>query len=493
MAILALGVATMVGLHAMEIRSLQQKGAEIELFSRRQGITGELMLELEKYRRLSKGFRRLAPREVEDIKEHLTGAFSKGLAELDQLSPTPQEKALAVGLGEQINEFMLLSAKLEPQLYGRDVFVKAAARDLQEGMISNLSGLQDQAGQRIKRARAELGQQITQPTRLLVGSALIVLWMTGLILLRNYLRFSRPTAFLKKRAEAVRDQKEFANVAVQKSLGYAFGEVEKIIHDLSKTVEALRRERYQFVTAIARDLRAPLVALQAGAKFLLRLPEHTSENDRKAAAEVVGRSVFRLSSTLDDLSDIVELERSNSMKLDEKLVDVCSLMAATAEQLSGRGSSYPIRVSLPSTPLWVLIDSSRVERVIVHLISKMMNLMPQGGTIDVSLNGSLRSGAQGLEIVIQDAERLTHGRGATTGPEQDLLRHWVSESGLGMALVEKVVKAHGGTVTASGVAGTGVTFILRLPQERMGTGSGGIPASLPISLKAPRVPVIFKH
>lgn len=121
-------------------------------------------------------------------------------------------------------------------------------------------------------------------------------------------------------------------------------------------------------------------------------------------------------------------------------------------------------------PVWAMVDPGRFERVLVHLLAKAMSFMPQGGRVDVSMSRPSRGSFRGLEIVIQDAERLAHGRGAATGPEQELLRHWVADNGFGMALVSKVVRAHGGTVSASGVAGTGVLFTLRLPQERLGTG-----------------------
>src|SRR5690606_24049807 len=145
---------------------------------------------------------------------------------------------------------------------------------------------------------------------------------------------------------------------------------EKVMTDLSKTVESLRKERHQFVTAIASDLRAPLVALQAGSNFLCGLDEQTALADRRAAAEVVNRSLFRLSSSLDDLTDIVEIERSD-IRLDEKIVDIRSIVTEVAHQLGGPGASHEVKVSVPSMPVWTMIDPQRFERILVHLVAKM--------------------------------------------------------------------------------------------------------------------------
>lgn len=483
--VLVLAVGAMVGLHGMEIRSLQSKGAQIEVYAQREGIASRMILELEKYRRLSKDFRKLSEAEIEKTKDKLVGSVTQGVAALEKLSPTAEEKALGAKVAAQVSDFMTLSAKIEPTIFLRDVFIKEPARDLHESIVKSVSVLQKNAAARVTSSRDELTQAVPASTRLMLVSAALILAMTALMLLRNYLAFARPIRALRGRAVAIRDRKELPagpesasprSSSADKPLRGAYGEIEKVMTDLSRTVESLRKERHQFVTAIASDLRAPLVALQAGANFLSNQPATTPDSDRRAAGEVVNRSLFRLSSSLDDLSDIVEIERSD-MRLDEKIVDVRSVVTEVAHQLGGPGASHEVKVSLPSMPVWTMVDPSRFERVLVHLVSKMMNFMPQGGRIDVSMSRPTRGSFRGLELVIQDAERLAHGRGCTTGPEQNLLSHWVSENGFGMALVQKVIHAHGGTVTASGVAGTGVTFTVRIPQERLGTGTVAQPAS----------------
>ncbi|MGK5089799.1 ATP-binding protein [Bdellovibrionota bacterium FG-2] len=98
---------------------------------------------------------------------------------------------------------------------------------------------------------------------------------------------------------------------------------------------------------------------------------------------------------------------------------------------------------------------------------------------------------RGVEIQILDGERVkdkanTNGTVRGSGPEQDPLRHWVSENGIGMALAQRIVRAHGGKLTAAGVAGTGVSFILRIPQDRV---TGGLISKL----DSPRVQPLFSE
>lgn len=476
---LVLSVGAMVGLHGWEVRSLQAEGAKIETFAQRQAVAGSLVLDLERYRRQSKDFRKLSDAEIEKTKAHLTDSLSSGVATLERLAPTPEEHQIESALEAKLADFMVLSAKLEPTLFVRDVFVKEPARELHESIVEDLAQLQRTAAKHVQQARVELLRPVPGSSRWILIAGGVALAMAALLLLRNYLAFARPIALLRARAENLsRGLHNHATTDGEKRpLRGVYGEIEHTLRDLSHTVDSLRKERHQFVTAIAQDLRAPLVALQAGSSLLAEPVASSNENDRRAAGEVVSRALFRLSSHLDDLSDIVEIERAD-IRLDEKIVDVRGIVAETARRLSGRGATHDIKVGLPPMPVWAMVDPGRFERVLVHLLAKTMSFMPQGGRIDVSMARPTRGSFRGLEIMIQDAERLAHGRGAATGPEQELLRHWVSENGFGMALVSKVVRAHGGTITASGVAGTGVLFSLKLPQERLGTGQVTQPAEV---------------
>lgn len=499
---LVLSIGAIVGLHGLEVRALQAEGAQIETFAQRQAIASSLILDLERYRRGAKDFRSLSNAEIDKVKDRLSNAVASGVAKLERLQPTAEEHRIESAIDKKLADFMVLSAQLEPQLFLRDAFIKESARALHESIVGDLAHLQKMAAAHVEKAKADLMTPVPGQTRWILVAAAISLAMTALLLLRAFLVYVRPISRLRARADSLsRGPHNHTPVATDgepsRPLVGAYGEIERIMRDLSSTVDSLRKERHQFVTAIAQDLRTPLVALQAGAGLLAEPTARSTDNDRRAASEVVGRSLFRLSSSLEDLNDIVEIERSD-IRLDEKIVDVRGIVAETARRLTGPGASHEVKLGLPSMPVWAMIDPARFERVLVHLMAKAMSFMPQGGRIDVSMARPTRGSFRGLEIVIQDAERVAHGRGAATGPEQELLRHWVAENGFGMALVSKVVRAHGGTVTASGVAGTGVLFNLRLPQERLGTGQvtsatgGELSAPIsPIALESPRVQTMF--
>jgi len=465
-ATLALAVIAMVGIHAWENQQVRTQVSQIERIAERKETVAKMQLEMEKYRRTNGTFRKLTDQEIAQIKNHLKSEITKGAELLEKLDQDGSDKATLAHVGTKLAELMEVSAKLEPQLFSRDVYQKPQIREIHDAMVDSLKKLDYGMETEINATKAKIEALEAWSLRLLILLAAVTIGLTVLIILRNLVSHARPLRKLRDRAMSLRSGRFVAGAQTTKG---AYGEVEGVINDLALAVESHRKERHQFVTAVAGDLKAPLVSLQAGAALIGSVGDKLDPQLRKQATDAIARSVFRLSRSLDDLNDIVEMDRAD-LRLDEKIVDVRDLIASVANSLGGAGSTHPVALSLPAAPIWTLLDSQRFERVIVNLISKISNHLPQGGRIDVAIEKVGQGSFRGLEIVIQDGSRAQGGKSFAGGPEQDLLKHWVSENGFGLALAQKIMRAHGGSISASGIAGTGLMFIVRIPAERLSSG-----------------------
>ncbi|MCM2323809.1 MAG: HAMP domain-containing histidine kinase, partial [Oligoflexia bacterium] len=458
------------GIHWFQARESGAKLRQLRALSERGDLASSLILDLEKYRRSSASFRKLGDGESTAAKERLRTEFTRKAERLNSLAPSADDRVAMSQALDQLSEFLLLSARIEPTLYTRDFYQKPEAREMHEAVLAALERVGAQARAREEAVVSSWDRFAGRSRLWILASVVVILLTTVSLWAGNYFSWARPSRRLRDLAAGLRrGATELGDVthAHGPALSGIHGEVEEVLRQLAATVHGQRLDRHRFITAVAGELRPPLVALQAGLSFLEASEREVgSQAEREVAVDTVKRAIQKLSRALDDLSDLVDTEQSH-LRLDEKIVDLRSILQNTVRAASSPG--MPVHVAVPPLPIWTHLDPQRFERVLVQLISKAMNYCSQGGNLEVSVERRATQAFRGLEILIQEAAR--GGAKLATGPAQDLLRHWVSESGFGMGLAQKIVQAHGGSILASGVAGTGVLFTVRLPAERVATGT----------------------
>ncbi len=461
-----LGIAAIAGIHWKSLQGIHQRVAWVDPLYQRQKILNQLSLSLERYRQTSSIFRKLTPEEISKTKDKLRSTFVDGVARLDQLSPTQDELTNEHKLNDQLTEFFGVIAHVEPMLYNKDAYIKSDVVELHEALRSTLSGLEKSNDARIAALNLDSSHSEHESVVLLliVGGVLFLLMLS--LILRNHWVYVKPLRRLHQYAMQLKSGENVPQNPPQ-FMGM-YGEIQSALSQLAMSVETHVRDRHKFILDIVADLKAPLMLLQAG-KYLIEGPSKVMDEEQQhQAAESVRRGLAIFSGSLDDLYDIVDINRLES-RLEENTVDVSEMMGDVTRTLMGPELSKRIEISVPPIPLWVNLDIRRFERALVHVLSKVLATLSDDRSLSVTIAQSIQSGFRGVEIAIQDSDRVKSGRPMAAGPEQDILRHWISENGLSMALVHKIVKAHGGTITASGVAGTSVAVIIRLPQERVVT------------------------
>jgi len=470
MVVILLGsIGSMVFIHGKTIRDFQQRIARIEPLYQRQKVLDEITLSLERYRRVSSNFRKLDPNEVAMAKTRLKNAFVQGVQQLDQLDPTSKEKVSENQLVEQVSELLKVSAQIEPTLFSQDAYYKPEVQSLHEGILSTLTGLEKSTQSRIELLRFDSSRMQAQSLVWLLGVGALILTLVFCMTLKNHFVYVRPLRKLHFYAISLGQGKRTEELPEYSGV---YGEIQSVIYQLSRTVEIHVRDRHKFIMDIVTDLKEPLSLLQAGRDLIgdpRGLPlgdQQLNEEKERTAIHSVRRGLAIFSGSLDDLNDIADINRLES-RLEEKTVDLCDLIMSAARTLVGSELGKRIAVSVPPIPVWVSVDAQRFERVFVQVLSKVLNTLPADGKVSVQVNPSMQGSLRGMEIVVQDLERLKSGRGSAAGPEQDILKHWISAHGLSMTLAHKILRVHGGSLSAAGVVGTSVSITLRLPQERI--------------------------
>ena len=203
---------------------------------------------------------------------------------------------------------------------------------------------------------------------------------------------------------------------------------------------------------IAHEIRNPLASL-TGAIEVLTSPL-TADDARERLSQIVARESERLNHIIKNF-----LEYARPAPLSIATFDV----AAAAEEVllllehrTSPGSLKVIREFAPSIP-WA-VDAQQFRQILWNLCLNAVEAMPEGGELRVSVAGR---GAT-LEVAVSDT-----GDGIAAADVSHVFEPFFSTkpegTGLGLALVHRIVQDHGGEIDVRSSPGLGTTFTVTLP------------------------------
>lgn len=205
---------------------------------------------------------------------------------------------------------------------------------------------------------------------------------------------------------------------------------------------------------LAHELRNPLTSLRGHA---LLLEESVSEASRPKVRQVL-EDATRLERLITDLLDF-----ARQGALERTAVDVAALVRTS---LDARGVTSDRLSAGEAPPQWSL-DERRFRQVVDNLIDNAVQATPEGAAPPlVSL------GWEDGRLILRVRD---HGPGLPEGDPEDLFEPFVTHrargTGLGLAVVHRIVVQHGGSITAENHPGGGAVFTVRVPSE--GGGDDG--------------------
>jgi hypothetical protein len=466
-------LSTMIYAHQRVVTQLKSASSQLENLNLVEQRTANLSFIIERYRRQASSFRKLEPVQINQLKNDLKANFEKGLAALAQLDPDSANQVHREKVLNQLTDLLSQSTEIERTSYSKDPFQKEEIRNLHASIENELNTILASAQAKEEFLSKSGNDADSRALQTFYICSIAVLCLLLGLLIENYFVFFRPLRKLHDYAAHIRAGKTGAAADNSPSLPGVYGDIQVSLSKLAENVEGHLKERHKFIRDVVADLRSPLNMLQAGRKFLKNTNQPNGGNDEAqalAAAHSMKHGLAILSGSLDDLTDIVEINRLET-RMEESIIDLTELISDVSRTFNGVNHGQPVTFSVPPMPVWVKIDRKRFERVLVQVVSKVGSTFPGG--IHILLAEATAKEGRGLQIIVCDATRVRKGQGSTiaSGPELDILKHWISDNGLGMALAYKVVRAHGGAINASGVNGTAVQIMIRLPAERL-AGNG---------------------
>jgi len=241
---------------------------------------------------------------------------------------------------------------------------------------------------------------------------------------------------------------------------------EALVQRALADAETAVRDRDDLMSLVSHDLRNPVNAVKMLASALLRIPsENSATRLPPAAAEhasVMLQAATQMDTLIQDLLDVTRLERGQ-LRIARRPEAIAPLMATTADLLAPLAAArgVTLETELEAGLPMVDIDADRIAQVLSNLVGNAVKFTPEGG--QVRMRALRRPG--GILVIVQDT-------GAGIAPE-DLPfvfdRFWQSKrtdrsgAGLGLAIAQGIVRAHGGTLSLESAPGRGTSALLTLP------------------------------
>ncbi len=230
-------------------------------------------------------------------------------------------------------------------------------------------------------------------------------------------------------------------------------------------LERANEELRSFAYSVAHDLRAPLRAINGFAGVLTEDHGRELGPEAQQALDRITANGTRMSRLIDDL---LALSRVSTLEVQPRRIEMNAMVREVCDELMGglRGEASGVELSLPDNLPLAAGDPSLIRQVWVNLVANALKFSRGQSPARIEIGGTT-AGADFVTYFVRDngAGFDMKYLGKLFGPFQRLHRPDEFEgTGIGLALVKRIIQRHGGAVWAESNEGQGALFAFTLPE-----------------------------
>jgi two-component system, OmpR family, sensor kinase len=245
-------------------------------------------------------------------------------------------------------------------------------------------------------------------------------------------------------------------------LGFAFNHmldhVEASLVSRNESEERLRR----FIADASHELRTPVAAIRGHAESVRRGPDELPDMVRQSIARIESEAI-RMGVLVDDLLLLARLDAGRPLARSNVELSLVAIDATNDARVAGPDHIWTL--DLPPAPITVVGDDHRLREVVTNLLTNARTHTPPGSAVKLMLTTDPTAGTAILEV-------SDDGPGIPAAAQSHLFERFyradssrapsTGSSGLGLAIVAAVTKAHGGHACVTSVPGR-TAFTITLP------------------------------
>lgn len=240
--------------------------------------------------------------------------------------------------------------------------------------------------------------------------------------------------------------------------------LETLKHELENSVETLEQERIHrehFIAALTHDLRTPITAAKLNAQVIAM---RNKSPDIQRSMERITKNMDRADQMIRDLLDVSLIKAGGKLALDLKKCHLGEVLQATvADVATINGDRFVLTMDENSEGIW---DPHAFRRVIENLLSNAVKY----GDPSLAISVTLKNLGNMIELIVHNYGKPIPIE-AQAGLFQPFLRLKSRENnkqkgwGIGLMLVQEIVRGHHGEVSLVSNEEEGTSFIIRLPLQ----------------------------
>ena len=243
------------------------------------------------------------------------------------------------------------------------------------------------------------------------------------------------------------------------------------ITDLAKSINTMINEvavadkmKNDFISTVSHELRTPLTAIKGWGEMLKELDGEDREISRRGTEVIINESE-RLSHLVEELLDFSRMQSGNLTLRLEKIDVLAELDEAVfVFKERSKRDSIEINYNAPEIPAPMMGDPNRIKQVFVNILDNAFKYNKQGGYVKV--DAKVDDGV--LTINFSDT-------GCGIAPEDlpNVKKKFykaniqVRGSGIGLAVVDEIIKLHNGDIEINSEVDVGTTVTIVLPIEKV--------------------------
>jgi signal transduction histidine kinase len=244
-------------------------------------------------------------------------------------------------------------------------------------------------------------------------------------------------------------------------------ELEQRVIERTKQLEETNKELEAFCYSVSHDLRGPLRAINGFSSMLLQDYADKLDNEGKRLLDIIRRNTKNMGELIDDL---LALSRVGRKKIELKKIDMDKLAWAVFQD---------IKVTIPERKLEFHInllppaygDSGMVRQVFVNLLTNAIKFTRLKDNSVIEVGGCVKDSENiyyvkdnGVGFEMQYADKLFDTFQRLHKEEE------FEGTGIGLAIVQRIIHRHRGQVWAEGKVNEGATFYFTLPVHNENSG-----------------------